>query len=310
MLWWEILITVAASLALLLILITRYTYSVAFMRKPQREGKFKTGDDEVDKRLEKMRTELEALPYEEVVVSSHDGLKLVGRLYLKDESRPFEIQIHGYRSNPTRDFSGGGTEVLLRGDNLLLVYHRAHGKSEGRTICFGIKERYDVRTWAEYIVGRFGENVRISLAGVSMGGATVLMASSLDLPKAVKYIVADCPYSSPREIISLVAGNMGFPRKITYPFIKLGAMIWGGFNPDSYSAVDAVKNTRLPIILLHGEADGFVPCDMSRKIKESSPENVTLFTFQGADHGMSYTSNRDKYIGEINKFREKYLIGE
>ena len=143
-----------------------------------------------------------------------------------------------------------------------------------------------------------------------MGGATVLMASELDLPEAVKYIVADCPYSSPRDIISLVAKKMGFPTKIIYPFIKLGAIIFGGFNPDSSSAVEAVKNTKKPIMLLHGEANGFVPCDMSRKIKEAAPDAITLITFPLADHGMSYITDRNRYIGQINEFKEKHLTGD
>lgn len=63
-----------------------------------------------------------------------------------------------------------------------MVDERAHGKSEGKVITFGIRERCDCKLWAEYAVKRYGENKDIFLAGVSMGAASVMMASNLGLP--------------------------------------------------------------------------------------------------------------------------------
>ena len=168
-----------------------------------------------------------------------------------------------------RDFSGGAYECISRGHNLLLIDQRAHGKSDGKVITFGIKERFDVKSWIDYSIHRHGENVKIMLYGISMGAATVLMASELNLPKNVVGIVADCPYSSPKAIIKKVTGEMGLPATLFYPFIRLGALIFGGFDPSSAAPILAVKNTDIPILLIHGDADDFVPCEMSDEISES-----------------------------------------
>ena len=214
-----------------------------------------------------------------------------------------QILFHGYKGSPNRDFCGGLLLALRSGFNVIMVDQRSHGKSEGNTITFGIKERYDVLEWVKYANNRFSDTCPIFLTGISMGGATVLMASNLDLPKNVVGIIADCPYSSPGEIIRQFCKNMGMPPKIVYPFAYLGALFFGGFRLNASSACKAVQKTNIPIAIFHGEDDSFVPCYMSEKIyKNCKSENKFLYTFKGADHGMSYMSDNQKYESGYNDF--------
>ena len=247
--------------------------------------------------------EMEKIPFEEVRIKSFDGLTLYGRYYHVKEGAPVQIQFHGYRGTAIRDFCGGNKLAREMGQNTLVIDQRAHGKSEGKTICFGIKEKYDCLAWAKYAAERF-EGVPIVLSGVSMGGATVLMASELDLPQSVKCIVADCPYSSPEEIIGQECGKMGIPAKLGMPFVKLGAGIFGNLKIRG-GAEEAVKNAKVPILILHVESDRFVPCDMSRKIKAANPKMVTLKTFKDAAHGISYIMEPERYGKITAEFFEK-----
>lgn len=233
-------------------------------------------------------------PCEFVTITSHDGLTLSGRYYHVRDGAPLDIGFHGYRSSPLTDFSGGSELIFQMGHNLLLVDQRAHGKSDGHTIAFGIQERQDLLKWVEYAVDRFGPEVKILLYGISMGGATVLMASELSLPKNVKGIIADCPYAVPIEIILHVGKKMPIPTWLIRPFAILGAKIFGGFDLTETDAREAVKHTAVPILIIHGEADGFVPHEMS-DIVQSNPEMVTRHTFPGADHGISYLVDRPRY---------------
>ena len=130
------------------------------------------------------------------------------------------------------------------------------------------------------------------------------MASELDLPKNVVAIIADCPFSSPEEIIAKECKKNGIPSKIGMPFIKLGALLFGDLRL-SGGAEYAVKNSKVPILIIHGEDDRFVPCDMSRKIKAANPNAVTLRTFPGAAHGTSYVLYTDEYGKETADFLEK-----
>ena len=139
---------------------------------------------------------------EPITITSFDGLKLYGRYYHFVDGAPILLQFHGYRGSAERDMSGGNKVAFERGYNCLVVDHRAHGKSEGSTITFGIKERYDVVSWCNYIANRFGLDTLVTISGISMGGATVLMSADLDLPSNVIGILADCPFSSPKDILN------------------------------------------------------------------------------------------------------------
>ena len=144
-----------------------------------------------------------------------------------------------------------------------------------------------------------------------MGGATVLMASDLELPKSVKGIIADCPYSSPKEIICKVCKvELKLIPWVIYPFIKLSALLFGGFNPSSQSAIKSVKNTKIPILLIHGEGDSFVPSEMSDKIYESCASEKYICKIPEAEHGMAFLYDMSTYENTVKTFIEKQLRKE
>ena len=249
-------------------------------------------------------SEMEALPWEDVWIESHDGLRLHGRYLHVSDGAALQIQMHGYRGHGFRDFAGGNKLARELSINTLLVDQRAHGESQGHTISFGINERYDCQAWAEYAARRW-PGTPITLAGISMGAATVLMASDLPLPEEVKGVIADCGYSSPRAIIRKVCWDLPRYMRLMYPFLSLSAELFGRFDPDSGSALGAVANTTLPILLIHGEADGFVPCDMSREIAAGCASPVQLEIFPGAGHGGSYLADPQRYGRIVRAFLER-----
>ena len=164
---------------LIIILIAAYlTYRRVFYSSPKRKEdirSFPAGEQYEKCRpiMMELIDEIEKIPYEEVWIESFDGLKLFGRYYHVADGAPVEIQFHGYRGTAYRDFCGGTWVAQKLGINILLVDQRANGRSEGTTICFGIKEKYDCLSWAEYCVKRFGD-VPIIFAGVSMGASTFI----------------------------------------------------------------------------------------------------------------------------------------
>ena len=158
-----------------------------------------------------------------------------------------------------------------------------------------------------YALERFGADTKILLYGVSMGGATVEMASELELPENVKGIVADCPYSAPLDVILSVGKQQGYPVKLIKPFVILGAKVYGGFDVRETSGAEAVKHTRVPILILHGEDDTFVPPEMSKSIQDANPQMVTRHTFPGAYHTLSYMVDTPRYRQLVREFMEKVL---
>ncbi len=251
---------------------------------------------------------LNARPYEGVSLVSFDGLKLSGRFYHGRAGAPLAILCHGYRGTPSRDFCGGASVCLDLGFNVLLIEERAHCSSEGHTVSLGVNERRDCLDWCRWAAERFGAETPILLMGISMGGATVLMASELELPANVRGIVADCPYTSPWAIIRKVGADRGIPVGIGLPMAELGARVFGGFSLRAPAdAADAVRRARVPILLIHGEADRFVPCDMSREIAAANPALIELHTFPGAHHGTSYLADTERYVRLVRDFCERVL---
>ncbi|MBQ7778204.1 MAG: alpha/beta hydrolase [Oscillibacter sp.] len=248
---------------------------------------------------------MDAVPFEPVTITAWDGTPLFGRYYHVADGAPLQLQFHGFRSVGIQDFCGGNVLAREAGQNTLIVDQRSHGKSGGTAITFGIREQYDCLDWIRWANDRFGADTPIFLSGVSMGAATVLMAAGLpDLPANVRGVIADSPYSCPREIIRFVCGRMHLPPALICPFVFLGARLIDGFDLSAGSPKEAVKQAKVPILIIHGEDDRMVPCDMSREIAENCASPVRRETFPDAGHGLSYILDKDRYARATAEFFE------
>ena len=240
----------------------------------------------------------------ELTVTSFDGLKLCGPFYEYEKGAPIEIMFHGYRGNGHRDLSGGVIRARKQGRSALIVDHRASGRSEGHVVTFGVNESRDCLMWAELVQREIDPTAKIILTGISMGAATVLTAAgSEELPSNVVGVIADCGYTSPEEIIKNTMKDMGLPQDILYPFAILGGRLFGNFDIDEASPIESMKKCRVPVIFLHGDADGFVPFDMSRRNYEAcTSEKKRLVAIKGAAHGVAYPTDPDTYLSELEDF--------
>lgn len=263
--------------------------------------------DSLRLRIHEHMDKLDKKEYREISTTAYDKKKLYSRLYEGSDKSTVIIQMHGYRSYATKDFCGACFCWFEKGKTVLLPDQRSHGKSDGKTISFGIRERYDVLSWIEKTTELYGKDVKIILSGISMGAATVLMASELDLPSNVKGIIADCPYSTPEKIIKKVAKDRGFPVSLTYPLIRLSALIFGGFDIENASPLDAIKKSSLPILFIHGNDDRFVPYSMGKELYDSYTGPKKLVTVENAGHAFSYFFDTELYEKELDDFTKDIL---
>jgi fermentation-respiration switch protein FrsA (DUF1100 family) len=142
-----------------------------------------------------------------------------------------------------------------------------------------------------------------------MGAATVMMAAGEPLPKNVICVLADCGYTSPKEIIQKVVKDMKLPVKLIYPFIRLGALIYGGFDLEKTSPIEAMRKCKLPVVFVHGDNDDFVPYEMSvRLCEECSSDKKILITIPGAGHGLAFPADQDGYVNQLIEIREKWCL--
>lgn len=245
--------------------------------------------------------------YELVSIQSQDGLRLYGKYYHTADDAPLTIFFHGYRCGSIRDGNGAFLLSKERGYNVLMVDQRAHGQSEGMVMTFGIKERLDCLSWIAYANERFGSQKPIVLMGISMGAATVLMASGEELPENVRCVVADCPFSAPKEIIQTVIKSMKLPVGLLYPLAKLSAKVYGGFELEETSAKEAVKKCKIPVLFIHGDDDRFVPCHMGQACYEACESEKQLLLVKGAGHGLSHCVDAQTYAETVHGFLDRVL---
>lgn len=257
------------------------------------------------------RKALAAHAFEPVSITSFDGLRLDGRLYTENpDSKRFVLCFHGYHSIGHNDFAAAIDFLLSSGFNVLSVTQRAHGTSEGKYLTFGVKEKYDCVTWAKYLAARYENDIEIILDGVSMGAATVTMASdrSLGLPSCVKAMIADCGYSSPWDIVCHVAkSDYHLP---AFPFIhilRFATKVVCGFDLKDGSSVEAIKNCDIPVFFAHGEADDFVPYYMVHKIADECSSEHVIFSVPEAKHGLSFVVDPEGYQKALLEFLDKHL---
>ena len=303
-----VLAALTAAVLLLLFLVYRKTFLTP-RRRREDLYRMPPGFGEMDPAMRALVSALDSRPFRRVTIVARDGTRLSARYHHVADGAPLEIQCHGYRGCAVRDFCGGNPLAAEMGHNTLLIDQRAHGESGGRSITFGIRERLDILDWVDYATRELGAE-KILLVGISMGGASVLMAGGEPLPTAVLGIVADCPYSSPRDIISSVIRMMHLPPRLAYPLVATSARLFGHFSLSSCTALEAAARCPVPILLLHGEDDRLVPAEMSKRIAAAAGVMATLVTFPGADHGMSCMSDPDRYRAVVADFCERCLSGK
>ena len=304
-----VIIGIMLTVLTVVLAICLYCYKIAFYVPPRKPVPGDVIDFPPGKAYEPFHPQMKAWALENgkrkqehFSIKSFDGLTLWGTFYEYAPGAPMELMFHGYRGNAQRDLPGGVQRCFECGRSAFIVDQRCAGRSGGKTITFGVNERKDCLAWVDFLIGHFGPDVKIILTGISMGAATVIMAGGEELPPNVIGILADCGYSSQKEIMQKIAGEMHFPPKLCYPFIKLSARIFGGFKLEETTPMEALKRVKVPVIFCHGEDDDFVPCRMSRKMYEACPGKKDIFTVPGADHGLAYPVDMEGYVARVRAF--------
>ena len=258
---------------------------------------------EILEQIEAYSKQFEEIPLEVVEITARDGEKLTGHLFNNPNAKRIIIAMHGWRSSWSKDFCAIYDFWHNNGCSVLYVEQRGQGQSGGNYMGFGMIERFDCADWADYVSEKISDTLPIYLAGVSMGAATVLMASSLDLPVNVKGIIADCGFTSAHEIWKHVVNNN---MRLSYTMFSSMAddLCKKRINMSSkdYSTLEALNNTDIPVLFIHGSDDSFVPVEMTYENYKACKSEKRLLIVPGAEHGMSYVVDKNSYENAVLNF--------
>lgn len=249
---------------------------------------------------------------EHITIRSRDGLTLhADYLPAEKESNTVVFCGHGYTGCGNKDCAAISVFFHELGYNCLIMDHRAHGKSEGKYIGFGILDRYDWKEWVKYMDSRFDNAEQIIFYGVSMGASIALMTAGFtDLSPTVKAVIADCGYTSPYDVFAhILKKDYHLP---PFPIMNINDQLCrhtAGYGFSDYSTVQAVQTTKLPILFIHGEDDDFVPLWMSKKNYSVCRSPKDILIVKNAAHAASYYENRPAYEAKVKSFLNKYIGG-
>nr|WP_245301580.1 alpha/beta hydrolase [Virgibacillus natechei] len=247
--------------------------------------------------------------FEQMEMTSYDGLELKGYfLEAKEPTDKTVVLAHGYLGHAGDMGLYGQYYYEELGYNVFTADLRGHGESGGDYIGFGWHDRMDYTDWIDQIIEKEGPESQIVLHGVSMGAATVLMASGEVLPDNVQAIVADSPYTSVYELFEYQLNRMfHLPAFPVLPSTSLVTNMQAGYTLKEASTLEQVKKADVPILYVHGDADTFVPTVMSQELYDKTKSEAEMITFEGANHGEAFVIQEERYINELNQFLQKYM---
>lgn len=250
------------------------------------------------------------IPETPEIRSTDDRHLLLKAYYFPAEttSDKWLLFLHGYASSVLwsrrwiRKMSEHGYHVLAPD-------MRGHGMSEGDYIGMGWDERMDAIAWAEWIVSQ-NPNAQILLSGVSMGGATVLCAAGEVLPAQVKCLAADSGYGSVRGILGYQLHALFHLPEFPFLYAARSAILrHAGYDIFRASAEEQLKKASKPILMIHGEADTFVPFFMLQRIFDAAASNEKqMLAIPGAGHGTACCADPDRYWETYYTFADRYIV--
>lgn len=244
---------------------------------------------------------------ETVSILGRDGVELAGHWYPCENPERVIIAVHGWRTAWNRDFGMVADFLHESGCSVLFVEQRGQNGSGGEYMGLGVTEQFDCLSWVQYVLRERSKSLPIYLFGISMGGATVLMASGLELPEAVHGIIGDCGYTSPDAIWEHIASkNLHVPYGL---YRRSAGRLYRKKNqldPFHYSALESLSRTKVPVLLIHGEEDRFVPVRMAYENYNACASPKRLLIVPGAGHVMSYFMDPEGYENALRQFWQEF----
>ena len=224
---------------------------------------------------------------EQLYILTRDKIRLNGwYLPAAGERRGRVILMHDYRTPGAVNFAGVLRAYHEQGFEVLLADQRAHGESYGKYICFGARERFDCKLWAECMNKLHGEDVPTYLHGVGMGGTAVLMTAGLKLPRNVVGVIAEGATTSPFAFVKKLMRKSHTSGKMFLNYFDFWCRAMAGYKLKGISTQAALRETKVPVLLIHGKEDAVAPFAMAEANYEACGGEKRLIAVEDAEHGL------------------------
>ena len=236
----------------------------------------------------------------DLTVTASDAVVLDGWLFTpRQPNGSAVIAVHGVAD--TRMGMLAHAEFLLRsGFTVLVPDCRGHGRSGGAVITYGVREAGDIHSWSSRLLQ---DPARHRLYGIGQSMGAAILLQSLETEPRFRAVVADCPFATFSEIsYERLQQVSGLPKFTFWPIVRLGFLYTDlayGVNLDRASPLDAVRATRVPVLLIHGTADTNIPPHHSQELHAANPASTQLWLVPGAGHVSSLAADPGTYAAKV-----------
>lgn len=237
---------------------------------------------------------------EEHWIESEDGARLHALWLPVPEGVPLRgtvLHVHGNGANLTNHLPLVAW-LPAAGFQVLTFDYRGYGRSEGSPSIDGVVA--DTHHALAWLRGRIRNQPQaagrgIVVIGQSLGGATAIRAVATD-PDDVRLLIADSAFASYRGITADIAERLGAPLSW---LVRANAVLLPGRRSDP---VDAAAQLRVPLLLIHGTADGVIPYHHGEELYEAAPTPKGFVRIDGGQHidALMRRAVREQLLHRIN----------
>ncbi len=267
-----------------------------------------TSDIKINRQMTLNATEewLQTAESRKISVKTEDGYTLIAAEFpAAEDNHKWVLILHGY--------TGWKEEMYPfaywyheQGYHVIVPDLRCQGESEGDFIGMGWTDHYDCMLWLDYILSQDGD-AGIVLHGQSMGAAAALMISGdEELSVNIDAVISDCAYTDAYAMFGeKIKDWFHLP---AFPLVDTACLVLrmrGGYDLKDASAIDAVRNSRIPTLFIHGDMDEMISVQMSKDLYEAAGCPKELLIIEGAGHAQAHEKDPEAYFGVIRVFLEE-----
>ena len=202
-------------------------------------------------------------------------------------------------------YFGAGKQLARKGYDVVLPDLRGHGRSTGEYITYGAKEKTDLKTVMDTLIGKKLVNPSIYVFGVNLSGSIAIQYAAID-PRC-KGVMAVAPYQDFRAISRY--WHLMMPAK-KFEQVAAAAAKLAKFDLADTSAVVAAGKLRCPLVIYHGLLDASAPRAHAKAIFEAAKEPKKFIVPLPGERVLTLGFLEHWVAGQMDDLATKGVVGK
>jgi fermentation-respiration switch protein FrsA (DUF1100 family) len=246
------------------------------------------------------------LAFESVQFLSRDGLRLDGWWIPAARTTARTVIIcHGREGSRERELPHAQT-LHKAGFNVLMFDFRAHGRSEGQYVTFGMYEKDDLLGALDFLAARGIQ--RAGVLGFSLGATTAIITAAIT--DRIAALVAEGAVARLKQTLARRLWRYGVPLPLGWLLAAWALVFAATITRGRIDQVDAVRwipHIQAPILLIHGAADDLISAAEVAELSVRSGSRAVVWQVAGAAHHQASQVAGAAFAQHVCAWFEQYL---